>query len=369
MSLSLLHISHPNRPLYEEDWFGRAAGNGLVTVVPEGQASALIGHTVHLPVHYARLGRLLGSTASPVRYGNLEAVYQDQIEAPVPDIIVTLELFSTTTQQGLRESQRIGCSLAVLVYELIKTHPIYHIPPFHRIAREVARSAQKFICVTERAADHLLAREVSMSAIEVVNPGVDTDLFVPPLGACARDGLIFVGRLAAHKGLPEALLAFERLYIDHSDLRLTIIGDGPMREAVVALAATSPNISYLGVLSKAEVASELRHHAIFLAPSKDTYRFGFRIGAEQFAFGVIEAMASGLAVVASDCGALPEVLPDCNPIIRQNDPEALRTAIEGLLMRPDELHAIQCYNREAAATRFAVKLQAAKLAEALITGK
>ena len=80
VSLNLLHISHPNRRLYEEDWFGRVARNGLVTVVPEGKANALIGHTVHLPVHQPRVGRLLGSTASPVRYRNLETVYQGQIE-------------------------------------------------------------------------------------------------------------------------------------------------------------------------------------------------------------------------------------------------------------------------------------------------
>lgn len=356
--MRILHISHPGRPLYERQWLHAAAHGDLVTVVPlHGRFPPGAG-TIRLPVRRPVIGRLFSSTASPSRYVGLHA-------ALVPteaDVIVTLELFSTTSHQGFEESRRLHVPLAVLVYELLDSHPIYRIPPFQSIANQLAQSADLFVCVSNKAADHLRKHGVPLSRIAVVSPGVDTDMFRPSDTSVRREGLIFVGHLAPHKGLPELLTAFTELSHQHVGLHLTLVGDGPLRSQVLDLSRAMTTVSYLGPLTPPAVARALRGSAIFVAPSVDTYRLRQRVGAEQFAFSVVEAMASGLAIVASDCGALSEVVPQPNPIVPQRDPRALADALDTLLVDAGRLAALQEANRDAAVQRYSLKRQAEHLA-------
>jgi glycosyltransferase involved in cell wall biosynthesis len=317
--------------------------------------------TIGLPVKRPLIGRAFSSTASIARYGGLDQV----VNSASSEVIVTLEIFSTTTHQGLEQAKRTGLPLAVLVYELIATHPIYRIPPFKSIAREVARMDGLYICVSKKSAEHLCALGVSHRKVEVVSPGVDTDQFRPADASVERNGLIFVGRLAPHKGLPELLCAYEELARMRADLRLTVIGEGPLLGDVLALARRRSAVSYLGSLPSAAVAHELGRHAIFVAPAADTYKLGRHIGAEQFSFGVVEAMAAGLAIVTTDCGALPEVVPAPNPIIHQHDVQALAQAICSLLDDKERIADLQAANRDTAMTSFSLDIQARRLSEGL----
>lgn len=120
-----------------------------------------------------------------------------------------------------------------------------------------------------------------------------------------RDGntLIFVGRLAAVKGVPMLLDAFQDLRSEHPDLKLILVGDGPDRawiERRIAKLGLGSVVQMTGYQSQAEVANHLQQSDIFVLPS--------------FAEGVpvvlMEAMASGLPVVTTRIAGIPELVHD-----------------------------------------------------------
>ena len=127
---------------------------------------------------------------------------------------------------------------------------------------------------------------------------------IPSSRSCARPGkatILFVGRLESRKGLPTLLEAYGQLRRVRDDARLVVVGDGPMRwgyESQVA-AMGIPDVEFAG-----RVSSELlpRYYAsadIFCAPAT---------GGESFGIVLLEAMASGVPVIASSIPGFSSVI-------------------------------------------------------------
>lgn len=113
----------------------------------------------------------------------------------------------------------------------------------------------------------------------------------PP--ASRRRGCIYVGRLSAEKGITRLL----RYWPDTEPLR--IIGDGPQRDAVEALAATKPNVSVLGQLSRSAVIAAMRRSRWLVFPS---------LWLEGFPVVYPEALACDLPILAFQPSALSEIV-------------------------------------------------------------
>jgi glycosyltransferase involved in cell wall biosynthesis len=139
--------------------------------------------------------------------------------------------------------------------------------------------------------------------LKVVARGVDSTLFHPDLrdptlraawGAAPNTPVVLcVGRLAKEKNLPLLIRAYAQAKLIRPDLRLVLVGDGPMRAELESLA---PDAIFTGSLNREVLA---RHYA-----SADI--FGFPSQSETFGNVVLEAMASSLAVVAFDYAAAQE---------------------------------------------------------------
>jgi glycosyltransferase involved in cell wall biosynthesis len=130
----------------------------------------------------------------------------------------------------------------------------------------------------------------------VVKPNfVDLDLGA---GEGEDNFMLFVGRLTPEKGIRTLLEAHRRL---HSSLPLQIVGDGPLRSEVEHRAAISPEISWRGQLPRRQVIELMRGATLTVVPSE---------GYETFGRVVAESFACGTPVLASDLGALAELVDE-----------------------------------------------------------
>jgi len=115
--------------------------------------------------------------------------------------------------------------------------------------------------------------------------------------------LICVGRLSPEKGQAGLLEAFAKLRERHEGLQLRLVGDGPEREALEALASKlrlGDGVSFAGRLSEVETLEEIARSDILVLPS---FMEGLPIV-------LMEAMAVGVPVVASRVAGIPELVED-----------------------------------------------------------
>ncbi|PWT72674.1 MAG: glycoside hydrolase [Proteobacteria bacterium] len=141
------------------------------------------------------------------------------------------------------------------------------------------------------------------TSLEVIARGVDTTLFAPERrssdlrrrwGAGEDDlVLLHVGRLAPEKNLPVVLIAFEAIHQRLPNARLVLVGDGPQRSA---LQRKYSRHHFAGMRHGEDLARHYASGDIFLFPSLT----------ETYGNVTIEALASGLAVVAYDYAAARE---------------------------------------------------------------
>jgi glycosyltransferase involved in cell wall biosynthesis len=141
--------------------------------------------------------------------------------------------------------------------------------------------------------------------LEIIGRGVDTQLFHPgrrDAALRARWGVgehetvaLYVGRLAAEKNLALVFRAWDAMREAHPATRLVLVGDGPER---ASWQAQRPDAIFCGTQIGDALAAHYASGDVFLFPSLT----------ETWGNVTIEAMASGLAVLAYDCAAAEEVI-------------------------------------------------------------
>jgi glycosyltransferase involved in cell wall biosynthesis len=175
--------------------------------------------------------------------------------------------------------------------------------------------------------------------IRYVPNGIDLDRFAArhsepapegavPAGAVREEAVPVIGTIAAlreEKNLPRLLRAFA-LLTDTPAARLVIVGDGPERPALQALAAD------LGIGERIEFAGHRQDTPDFYARF---HVFALSSDTEQMPLSVIEAMAAGLPVAATDVGDVRAMVSAANaPFVTALDEAALAAALRELLARP-----------------------------------
>ncbi|MQY28950.1 glycosyltransferase family 4 protein [Nocardia aurantia] len=168
-------------------------------------------------------------------------------------------------------------------------------------------------------------------AVEIPN-GVDVKAFsnAPPLPGYPREGgtVLFLGRYdEPRKGMAVLLGALPRLVKRHPDVRILIVGRGDEDRLRREAGDLAGHLRFLGQVSDAEKASAMRSADLYCAPN---------IGGESFGIVLVEAMAAGTAVVASDLDAFRRVLRDgtAGRLVPVGDATALAGALDDLLGHP-----------------------------------
>jgi glycosyltransferase involved in cell wall biosynthesis len=197
----------------------------------------------------------------------------------------------------------------------------------HRLLRTWERTVDIFIALTEFARQKFIQGGLPADRV-VVKPN-----FVhPDPGPGAHDGgyALFAGRLSPEKGIRTLLAAWERL---GPGIPLKIVGDGPLARQVAETANRNPRVEWLGSQPLERVYSLMGGAAVILVPS---------LWYEGFPRVIVEAYAKGTPVVASDLGALAELVHDGRTGLRfrPGDPEDLAAKVEWAWRHPRELAAM-----------------------------
>ncbi len=167
--------------------------------------------------------------------------------------------------------------------------------------RRFHRRTALTLAPTPVLADQL--RRAGFGIVDVLPRGVDTAQFSPEhrdRGLRASWGVmpgtnvvLYVGRIAAEKNLDVAVRAFRAIQASDPHARFVFVGDGPLRES---LKERHPDFIFTGTLTGDALAEHYASADMFLFPSLT----------DTFGNVVMEAMASGLTVVAFDSGAAAE---------------------------------------------------------------
>ncbi len=202
------------------------------------------------------------------------------------------------------------------------------------LVRRVWRQAARVIAVSCTLRD-LALRTWPEGRIEVVHNGVDVDRFQP----CAhRDSaevggemlLVVVARLIEIKGIQHLITALSLLpEVMRKRIRVRLCGTGPFADqlhAQVREAGLVDRVDFAGLLSYEDIPSRLKEADVFVLPSLQ----------EGLPLSLLEAMASGLPVVASSVGGIPDIVKDGvnGLLVPAADPTALRDALVRLLANP-----------------------------------
>jgi glycosyltransferase involved in cell wall biosynthesis len=204
--------------------------------------------------------------------------------------------------------------------------------------QQVFREADHFVAVSERAKIALILEGVDSAKITVISPGIDTKLFTPikkNIPKTKHINLLFVGRLEKNKGIYELLYSLKLLQMDKSletyTIGLTIIGEGSEKMTIRNLMNRLglESIIVFKKIAYEMMPAEYRAVDIFIAPSKeDTY------WQEQWGMALMEAQASGLPIVTTMSGSIPENVGDAAILVQPGDVLSLKNAIKKLIVDP-----------------------------------
>jgi glycosyltransferase involved in cell wall biosynthesis len=202
------------------------------------------------------------------------------------------------------------------------------------------REAAFVVAISEYNRD-LIVEECDGSAgdkVRVIHSGVDTTFFRPVERPSSAGPLriLCVGTLHEVKGQTYLIEACRRLVDRGVDLRLDLVGEGPDREALegqVAEAGLASRVTLLGPRSRGQVAELLRDADVLVTPSVPT-KEGKREGIPVV---LMEALSSGLPVVASQISGIPELVEDGRDgiLVPPRDAAALADAIGRLHDDPE----------------------------------
>jgi len=232
-------------------------------------------------------------------------------------------------------------------------------PLGRRIAQRMAVRIAVSTAARQFAADSL---GLAAGAFRVVPNGVDVEAYrraepLPDLVDPERPLLLFVGRLEPRKGLGVAIRAFLRLRATSPRLRLCVLGDGPERERCQQMVPPSirPDVLFVG---RVDEATKPRYHAsadLLVAPNT---------GGESFGIVLLEAMAAGLAVVASDIPGFRTVVKDGHQgrLVPPGNAHVLADAIAALLDN-DKLRRAMAAQGRATADAYAWPVIGAQVVE------
>jgi phosphatidylinositol alpha-mannosyltransferase len=334
---------------------------GLVSPYDFSVPGGVNTHVCHLADHYHRLGhdvRILAPASRPkvVERGDVIVISERTIGLPAGGSVAHITL-------SLTLGPRVDRVLAREAFEVIHLHePFVPLLPFQVLRRSKVLTVATFHAAKDQgrqwyayfrpAISHWWPRiqgkiAVSPAALrlveryfddhyEIIPNGVNYEQFATPMPPFPefKDGklnMLFLGRLEKRKGLPYLLQAYAQVKARLPEVRLIIVGpDGGMRAGAEAFVRREglTDVVFTGYVSDGDLPRYYRTADIFCAPNT---------GNESFGIILLEAMAAGTPVVASNIEGFAYVVTHEKEglLVPPRDAAALADALVQLLTDAD----------------------------------
>jgi colanic acid/amylovoran biosynthesis glycosyltransferase len=207
------------------------------------------------------------------------------------------------------------------------------------IYTQLGEQASLFLCVSKFIRDRALEAGFPAEKLLVHYLGIDRDLFSSASSPQVPQGVLFVGRLVEKKGCEYLLRAMQLVQQADPQCELTVIGDGPLRASLEALAqALKIRCHFRGMQPSTVIRAALQQAYIFCAPSVTA------ANGDSEGLGVVfaEAQAMGVPIVSTRHGGIPEIVLDqvTGLLAPERDPQALAEALGLLLANRDLWHRL-----------------------------
>ena len=235
---------------------------------------------------------------------------------------------------------------------------IFFEPHTWRLDEKLARASFcaciSWFCRSQAA---IFAPPEHLDRLHIVHCGIDPARLRPVRHEGEGTRLLFVARLAHLKGLGDLLDAMVQVVDQHPATQLTVVGDGPDRDRFETLTrrlGLEKSVTFTGYRSQAEVADHLAETDVFVLPSY----------AEGVPVTLMEAMGSGLPVVATQVGGVGELVVDGENgfITRPGDVDQLATRLVELVADPQRRQAFGERGRARVLAEFDNDVEARRLA-------
>ncbi|MBD3299865.1 MAG: glycosyltransferase, partial [Candidatus Moranbacteria bacterium] len=182
-------------------------------------------------------------------------------------------------------------------------------------------------------------------AISVIYNGVDVDKFKTRLGGFKKGNIFKVvsaSRLVERKGFNYALKAFIKFNRKYPNSRLIFAGDGPMKGVLIQMANKAKlkdKVVFLGVVDRDRIQEVYQDAYVFILPSLN----------EGMSNSLLEAMASGLAIITTNTGGTRELIDETNGIIvKKRNAKDIYLALEKLYKNRKLLNRMRKSSRKKA---------------------
>ena len=253
----------------------------------------------------------------------------------------------------------LGCRVCRLVTRRVDFSIFRH--SFLRLSGiKYRHMADFFIAISHKIKAVMISDGIAAERISVVHSGIDLQRFAGVSGAHlisefnlapGEKVVINVAHLAGHKGQQYLVRAIPRIVEKFPNVRFFIVGKGELLAELEALAAS------LGIT----------HELIFTGFRDDVGAFYkiadiFAMSSVQEGLGtaVLDALAEGKAVVATDCGGIPEIIHDgkTGRLVEPANPEALARGIIDLLSNPEQAARLGARGRAMVQSKFSIETMA-----------
>jgi glycosyltransferase involved in cell wall biosynthesis len=288
-------------------------------------------------------------------YGELRAV----LDSPWDVVHCWEEPYVAAGAQIARGTPRSARLVVATFQNIDKRYPW----PLSTFERQTMKRADGWIAFGRTVHDTLSTREpYAGKPSRVLSPGVDVERFRPDaamrrsmldrLGWSASDRVVgFLGRFVPHKGIAVLLSALDAA---NTPWRAVFVGGGPMERELRTFAQKHPGRVHIETAARHdEVPGWLNAMTILCAPSEANPRWR-----EQFGRMLIEAMACGVPILASDTGEIPHVVGDAGMIAPERDVPRWTLEIDRLLSDDGLRRALSERGLERARSRFAWRVVA-----------